>query len=72
MCAGLIYSFCSGCSIPVVRALRVRKDRVRFPASRPKRINFSGALRLTVVPHFGMKADKDWARFLVYPVVSTK
>lgn len=25
----------SGSSIPVVRALRVRKDRVRFPAPRP-------------------------------------
>lgn len=25
----------SGCSIPVVRALRVRKDWVRFPAPRP-------------------------------------
>ncbi len=28
----------SGCSIPVVRALRVRKDRVRFPAARPIKI----------------------------------
>jgi hypothetical protein len=25
----------AGCSIPVVRALRVREDRVQFPASRP-------------------------------------
>ena len=27
----------AGCSIPVVHTLRVRVDRVRFPASRPKR-----------------------------------
>ena len=26
---------CSGRSIPVVHALRVRRDRVRFPAARP-------------------------------------
>ncbi len=25
----------AGCSIPVVHALRVRKDRVRFSAARP-------------------------------------
>jgi hypothetical protein len=39
-------SFDSGCSIPVVHTLRVRGDRVRFPASRPK----ENLNRLRLVP----------------------
>src|SRR5258708_36231358 len=48
----------TGCSIPVVRALRVRKDWVRFPAARRQR-------KVPPCGHFfprGLGIERGWGR----------